>query len=171
MGREVRMVPPGWKHPKDKLKPDGYLPLHAPCWSARAAEWASDFLMWERGEHRSQAWYRERGTESPRYYWQYAGAPPDPDDYMPDWPESERTHFMMYEDCSEGTPISPAFATAEELARWLVDNGASSFADCTATYEQWLYVCQGGWAPSAIIQNGVMRSGVSAMADREKGVS
>lgn len=42
---------------------------------------------------------------------------------------------MIYETCSEGSPISPAFETPEELARWLTDN---SFGSMTATYEQWL---------------------------------
>ena len=71
---------------------------------------------------------------------------------------------MMYEDTTEGTPISPAFATPEELARWLADTGASAFGDSTATYEQWLHVCKGGWAPSAVIDINGMRSGVEAMA-------
>jgi len=45
---------------------------------------------------------------------------------------------MMYETCTEGTPISPAFATPEELARWLADNEASAFGGMTASYEGWL---------------------------------
>lgn len=82
---------------------------------------------------------------------------------MTDWDDSECTHYMMYEDCSEGTPISPAFKTPEELARWLADNGASAFADMTATYEQWLQTCKIGSAPSAVFstETGII-SGVEA---------
>lgn len=90
---------------------------------------------------------------------------PKRSDYMPLWTEVEATHLMMYETCSEGTPISPAFETPEELARWLADNGASAFGSMTAPYEAWLKVAKGGFAPSAVIVNGALRSGVEAMAD------
>jgi hypothetical protein len=42
-----------------------------------------------------------------------------PEEFMPNWPIDQRTHLMMYETCTEGTPISPAFETPEELALWL----------------------------------------------------
>lgn len=72
---------------------------------------------------------------------------------------------MMYETTSEGTPISPAFTSPEELARWLTDTGASAFGKDTATYEQWLRVCQGGYAPSAIYtSDGGLQSGVAALS-------
>ena len=70
---------------------------------------------------------------------------------------------MMYEITSEGTPISPAFATPEELARWLSDNEAIAFAGMTATYEQWLRVANGGYAGSAVMTDGKMESGVAAL--------
>jgi hypothetical protein len=95
----------------------------------------------------------------------YFGGAPDQNDYMPAWPEAERTHFMMYESTSEGTPISPAFATAEELAKWLADTRASAFAGQPATYEQWLRVCNGGYAPSAVMQDGQLISGVAAFGE------
>ena len=88
--------------------------------------------------------------------------PVDQNEYMPDWPEAERTHLMMYENTSEGTPISPPFATPEELARWCADNGASAFGASKATYEQWLSVARGGYAPSMVIVDGKMMSGVEA---------
>lgn len=93
------------------------------------------------------------------------GNPPDANDYMPAWTQAEATHLMMYEEVSEGTPISPAFATPEELARWLVDNKAyaGGMGDGTASYEGWLRVARGGWAPSAVIANGVFMSGVEAL--------
>lgn len=84
---------------------------------------------------------------------------------MPDWPESERTHLQMYEDTTEGTPISPVMKTAEELARWLADNNASSFGDHTATYDQWLTMIKRGFAVSACISpsRGLV-SGVEAIS-------
>lgn len=97
-----------------------------------------------------------------------------PDQCMPDWPDDAATHYMMYEDTTEGTPISPAFATPEELARWLTDNNASAFARQTATYEGWLRVAKGGFAPSMVMtipedgSPGTMQSGVDALRN-EKG--
>jgi len=114
MGREVRMVPPTWKHPVDT---DGKLI-------------------------------------------------PMLDSEMPTWDDDEMTYWMMYETCSEGTPISPAFATPNGLARWLADTGASAFGSMTATYEQWLGMIREGWAPSAGIHSGVLRSEVECIADK-----
>lgn len=147
MGREVRRVPADWQHPKDELT-GSYKPLF-PGEQYKAN--AEGFLEKANAEGLQEAidWY---------------GQAPNQNDYMPDWPASERTHYMMYEDTSEGTPISPAFATPEDLARWLAETGASSFGSQTASYEGWLRVAQGGWAPSAVsIGGGPLVSGVDAL--------
>ena len=39
-----------------------------------------------------------------------------------DWNESERTHYQAYENVTIGTPISPVFATEEQMIDWLVQN-------------------------------------------------
>lgn len=62
---------------------------------------------------------------------------------MPSWPDAERTHFQMYETCSEGTPISPVLESPEAVARWCAENGASAFGYMTQSYEWWLKVCHG----------------------------
>lgn len=75
--------------------------------------------------------------------------------------------YQMWETTSEGSPISPPFETAEELAHWLVDNNASSFGSMTATYESWLGMIQGGgYAPSAIISDGRLMSGVEGISEK-----
>lgn len=89
---------------------------------------------------------------------------PDPDDYMPVFPDETATGWCMYETTSEGTPISPVFDTPEILARWLADTGASSFGSSTATYDQWLSMVQAGWAPSAVVMGNVLQSGVEFVA-------
>lgn len=140
MGREVRKVKSDWKHPKDgngNFKPlyDGY----------NAA--LKDFMDMTTNKGLQEAI-------------DYMGVP-DKNDYMPDWPEEERTHLMMYEDTSEGTPISPAFEKPEDLAKWLADNKASSFGSMTATYDQWLKMIIGfGWSPSSIVDKNGLKSGV-----------
>ena len=144
MGREVRKVPATWVHPKGD---DGrYKPLfHGEDYQRRLDEFMEKLQ-----------------AEGMQAAIDYCGNPPDMKDYMPNWPEAERTHYMMYEDTSEGTPISPAFATPEELARWLADTGASAFGKETADYEHWLEIARGGWAPSMVFVGGVLYSGVQA---------
>jgi hypothetical protein len=68
--------------------------------------------------------------------------------------------WQMWETTSEGSPISPVFATPEGLARWLADTGASAFGGTPATYEQWLGMVRVGWAPSAVADGSGLRSGV-----------
>ena len=69
--------------------------------------------------------------------------------------------WQMWEDCTEGSPISPVFKTPEELAQWLADNKASAFGSMTATYEQWLATIKKGYAigmvcgPNIKLQSGV----------------
>jgi hypothetical protein len=152
MGREVRRVPANWQHPKesDSRGRDRYKPLHQDY-----AKQAQAFL----------AMQAEKGLQEALDYY---GVAPNQEDYMPDWTEAECTHYQMYETCSEGTPISPVMESPEQLARWLADNGASSFGSMTATYEQWLPICQGGWAPSAVMSNGRIESGVAAMSSMKK---
>jgi len=45
--------------------------------------------------------------------------------------------FQLWETTSEGSPVSPVFASAEELADWCTVH-ATTFASCKATKEQWL---------------------------------
>lgn len=60
--------------------------------------------------------------------------------------------YQMWETTSEGSPISPVFASPEELARWLADNKASWFGDATATYDQWMSLI--GDAPVEEVDDG-----------------
>lgn len=122
MGREIRMVPPGWEHPRDAK--GNYEPLMKGPFSKRLADWKEGFVRFE------------------------------------EWPEGTATMLCMYEDTSEGTPISPAFETPEKLARWLADNKASAFGGMTATYEQWLATCREGYSVGMVMAGGRMMSGV-----------
>lgn len=146
MSREIRKVPKDWVHPQNSYGNDA--PLYENYEDA-----LNDFNIDVEKMGMAEAL-------------DYHGGSPVVDDYMPTWSEEEKTHIMMYETCSEGTPISPGFETPEQLAHWLADNGASSFGNSTATYEQWLRVCMGGWAPSAIMDSKGLRSGVEALSDK-----
>lgn len=123
MGREVRRVKKDWQHPKDEK--GRYIPLYDGAeFSARIASWDEGAQKWAEGLYLNPqgAWVAIREALIGKPYSSWDGERPDPNECMPLWSDDERTHFMMYENTSEGTPISPAFATAEELARWLVNN-------------------------------------------------
>lgn len=90
--------------------------------------------MWAMGSHPDQVNDEDRECS----YEEQEGPPPVESDYMPFWEESKKTHYQMYEDTTEGTPISPVMDSAEKLALWLVENGASAFAGRTADYGWWM---------------------------------
>lgn len=163
MGREVRRVPANWQHPTDGHYANGtvrYVSLLGGDYEARASDWDDESAKWERGEFPDYADEENKKLT----YSECAGERPKVEDYMPQWTAEEATHYMMYETTSEGSPISPAFATPEELAQWLTDTDASAFAGQTASYEGWLRVARGGFACSAVIAPGVgMVSGVDAL--------
>lgn len=59
--------------------------------------------------------------------------------------------YQMWETVSEGSPISPVFATAEELAVWLAKN-ESTGVQTGRTAESWLEMIQGStWEPTLIM--------------------
>lgn len=169
MGREVRRVPAGWEHPKDAR--GRYIPLHeGRGYKERLAEWVEASEKWAQGLQSDYAggWIPKGDAAlACESFEEWDGLKPKESDYMPDWPDSERTHLQMYEDTTEGTPISPVMSTPEDLARWLCDNRASAFGTMVATYEQWLATIKAGWAPGLVIGGGVMSSGVAHYLERE----
>jgi hypothetical protein len=118
-----------------------YRPLHDGPVEPEIAAWDKAAALFSQGKD-------ERGEPLPKSaascsFEEWHGGRPDPVDYMPSWPDADRTHYQMYETCSDGTPISPVFATPEDLARWLTDNHASAFGDMTLPYERWLQIARG----------------------------
>jgi len=144
MGREVRRVPADWDHPSENLRStplmEGY--------GATVIEFEA--MQKEKGLQEAIDWF---------------GSAPDKNKYMPDWAEEEKTHYQMYENVSEGTPVSPPMESPEKLAQWLVDNNGDAGAGGTASYKGWLRVANGGYAPSMVFCDGVMKSGVEALTD------
>lgn len=137
MGREVRRVPTNWQHPKNEQ--GHYIPMHKHM----------TYNAEEIKEGLQDGWLK---NEPPNY-----GL-----DIMPQWEDAERTHLQMYENTTEGTPISPVMATAEELAQWLADSNANAFGGMTATYKQWLAMILRGGAISMVMHNRRVKSGVEA---------
>lgn len=162
MGRELRMVPADWQHPEDAE--GNYTPLKAGSYAVAAARWDEGAAKWADGLRES--WDEPRRwvpiePDCTHYSWaEWTNPRPLAAAYMPNWSDDERTHYMMYEDTSEGTPISPAFASGEELARWLTDTGASAFADFTLDYDGWMSFVNGG-------SGGLVASRPAEAADHE----
>lgn len=71
--------------------------------------------------------------------------------------------YQIWETVSEGSPITPVFATPEELARWKVRHAHGIDGD--ASYDDWLrFIAGPGWAPSAMSSDeGEVVVGVQAM--------
>lgn len=167
MGREIRRVVPNWEHPKEMRNgKESYLPLYDKDYETARAEWDRDNELWAKGEHPDQ---RDKSYDVSQYktYAEWGSDKPDPLYYRPKWTEKEATWFQLYETVSEGTPVSPPFATEDELIEYLVRNG--DFWDNhrgTGTYsrEAAEAVVRGGWAPSLVSIGGKIMSGVEGLA-------
>lgn len=176
------MVPPNWEHPK-QAKPnyrtgqmeESYHPLHNKPYIQALAEWLGEHEAWERGEHEGITKYGHTKEEFPHYAY-YGGNAPTAEYYRPNWKQEEMTWFQVYETVSEGTPVTPPFATREELVEYLVENG--DFWDQSRRKEgcsvmpccPWsrssaeAFVMGSGWAPSMVIDGGKIMSGVEALS-------
>jgi hypothetical protein len=134
MGREIRRVPPDWDHPRQRCphspwnggcseaKANGgrcFQPLHDDDFETVARRWLDEAVAWDNGTDPDCAKHK---ADHP-FYWQWAGDPPDPKYYRPKWTPEQATHVQMYETVSEGTPVTPHFATKAELVDYLVEHG------------------------------------------------
>lgn len=124
MGREIRRVTPDWEHPK--TKEGGYQPVFDEPFEIAASNWIANCFAWEKGEHLDLINNPELKEKYP-YYWQYCSNPPDEEFYRPEF-KSEPTAYQIYENVTEGTPISPVFETEEEMFNWLIKEGHSETA-------------------------------------------
>jgi len=144
MGREIRKVPKNWNHPRDKrgnLQPmfDEVYEEVADRWVARCIAWANrdiaklkEFGQWI-GTDAADA---ERIFREHPYFWQWTDNPPNPDYYRMKW-DSPAECYQIYENVSEGTPVSPVFETKAEMAQWLVDQGHSEDAAARFIEAEW----------------------------------
>lgn len=86
------------------------------------------------------------------------GRPPDPDYYRP-WKDEDATWFQVWETVSEGTPVTPPFATKEELVDYLATKG--DFWDQRRGDGPWVRTnaeafVGSGWAPTLMVKDGVI---------------
>lgn len=104
MGREIRRVPPNWEHPK---KHNGdYWPLYDKDFKTTLEDWMKiEYEPW-----------KSHGDINA-----YIEEPPDPNYFRPKFLNSD--WYQLYETVSEGTPVTPPFASKEELGEYLLSYG------------------------------------------------
>ena len=176
MGREVRMVPKNWEHPKKTeynfLKQrdvTNYQPMYDQSYVDAATEYRDGFLkFYNTNEH------RERACE----FWDWHGNPPN-EAYYRAYQDKEASWYQLYETVSEGTPVSPPYKTKEELADYLAEHGdfwdqkrrkeGETIMNCEPWGKEQAYkfVMGDGWAPSMVITDGKMQSGVEFVTSND----
>lgn len=153
MGREIRRVPVKWEHPKKKdgeyesLSEDyvGSLKYYRES-VAEFSKWMKEVITTGKVKI-----YDETFTD-PKKVYDYLTedgqiAPPNIHDYMPNG-----TWYQLYQNVSEGTPLSPPFKTKKELVKWLSEN--KDFWGHQWSKEAARDIVGTGFAMSGIMANG-----------------
>ena len=152
MGREIKRVPLDFDWPMGKIWP--------PFMANICTKEIGYCIGKDKTDEEKCAACRHAGRLAGRLWNQWCDCP----QWEIEPPSGEG--YQLWETTSEGSPMSPVFKTPEELAQWLFDNKASSFGHNTASYEHWLNFIKGpGWAPTAIVSNGIIMSGVEAVTE------
>jgi len=121
MGREIRQVPPNWEHPRNKC--GHYKPMLDQTYARRIFE---------------HIWYDlPYYLKHPRYIKEWFEEWPNKEVSRPRW-QQKPTHFQIYETVSEGTPVSPVFATEKEIVEWLITQGHSRHASEEFVKNKWV---------------------------------
>lgn len=184
MGREIRRVPANWQHPMTDRR-DGRgerkQPMYKGRFDKRFAEWLADFDRIRAGNLDDLE--RECYPRGLADWLNDEGLPPDPA-YYETWSEEEATWYQVWETVSEGTPVSPPFATEDELIDYLAANGDEwDQKRCHEPHWERLFggtpgvsgwgrqqaerfVRGPGWAPSMVMADGKLMSGVEFVASQ-----
>ena len=143
MGREIRKVPPNWDHPTEG---GSFKPMHDQNFDDAAKEWIDRFMAWQRGEGQEGLSAEQRAMP----FWEWHGEPPTRAFYRP-WKDAEATWFQVWENVTEGTPVTPPFATLQEVEDYLAANG--TFWDHGKPWARSAAksFCADGYAPSFIV--------------------
>jgi len=159
MGREIRMVPPNWEHPKDSY--GEYSPMFDEVFEVALEKYYQNYMSWRNKTHK---YYAEEYT-----FVDYFGNPPNPNYCRPEFKE-EPTWYQVYETVSEGTPITPPFETKEKLIEHLVEHGTSwDDKECGWNRESAEQFVKSKWAPSLIGTNeGIKKPGDEGFFPKRK---
>ena len=79
--------------------------------------------------------------------------------------------WQLWSTTTEGTPMSPVFATPEALARWMSTHRCG-FAGAPTDYDTALkWINSGGWSPSMVGSSAGISDGITAMVELTEGAS
>jgi hypothetical protein len=122
MGREIRRVAKGWKHPRDDR--GEFIPLMDEDYESAFDSWREDGALEE--------------------------LKPDPSHYRSEkWEEKDLVCFQAYETVSEGTPITPVFDSKEKLLEYLITHGTFWSSKPWLIKDATLFI-EKEWLPSAM---------------------
>lgn len=136
MGHVARRVALDWEHPKDAH--GEFVPLHDGFGlTERQAAWDAESKKWDEGfrDDFRGGWIRKNAAEQDMDFDEWHGKRPDPADHMPEWAPDQCVGWMMYENVTEGTPLSPVCKTPIELAMWMAKHPEWVTGH---SYETWL---------------------------------
>lgn len=165
MGRELRRVPKRWEHPRRERRVKGATIFQ----DTYEPDPEGSFIPLKGGFDRDLESFK---TDVSKMGWEEAlrhhGGGPNPEDYV-DYGGRPAEWYQVYETVSEGTPVTPAFETKDELIDYLVVHGdfwnqkAREEGD-EAWGKPWSreaaenFVRESGWAPSMVFSAGrIMR--------------
>ena len=118
MGREIRRVPKDWEHPKNDA--GNFIPLYDESYKQASEAWMKDLNDFENDVDGDKTTaLKEYKTE---FYWDWNGPPPNKQSYRPEF-ISKPACYQIYENVSEGTPVSPVFETETKMIEWLIEKG------------------------------------------------
>lgn len=152
MGREIRRVPKNWEHPKEsngnyESLVDDYIGS-LKYYKKEVEEFIEQMTeVIESGDVKIYDTLFKTPQEAFDYLTEDEITPPDIHDYMP-----EGSWYQLFENVSEGTPLSPPFETKEELIKWLTDN--EDFWGNTWGEEGAKDIVNSKYAPSGILVGG-----------------
>lgn len=140
MGREIRFVKKGWEHPRDR---DGnYIPMFDEDRERVVIEW-----LCKGPEANGKG---KCSVENYEIYAEWIEDAPYLDSYRKEkWEKDDEMYIQLYENVSEGTPLSPPFKTENELANYLAKKG--DFWGGKWTKKQVIEMCQQKSVPSFLI--------------------
>ena len=179
MGRELRLVPPNWEHPRKGRNPEygregDYQPMFDENIDDAMNSWLENFDRIRSGELTDlERKYYPNGLQD---WLQDEGMPPDPAYYRP-YTDEEATWFQIYQTVSEGTPVTPPFETEKELVDYLVTKGdfwqqkrwqdGNTFMQPNPpgySKEAAEHLVGGGYAPTFVVSGGNVESGAEALS-------
>lgn len=173
MGREIRRVPPNYQHPKrpclhwTRCKGNEcYQPQYDETYEEASENWIEGFEKWQKGETLDR--FEEDGC---KYFWDWWGRPPE-EEYYRTYKNEEATWYQVYQTVSEGCPVTPPFETQRELVEYLVEHGdfwaqeRNEGGLSRQAAENFVY--GSGYAPSMIVNNGKISTGIECCEDIKK---